>query len=64
MIDTSRRTVLGAGALLAVGSVANGAVSPPATERIEADLNRYVGFGEKRAGGPGDTACGDWLAGE
>jgi len=34
------------------------------TASIEADLLRYVGYGEKRAGGPGDTACGEWLAGE
>ena len=65
MIETSRRTFLGAGALLPVAagglSARAAAVSPSI---IEADLNRYVGFGIKRAGGPGDTACGNWLAGE
>jgi hypothetical protein len=64
MIDTSRRSFLGAGALLTVGSLGGGDPSLPPGETIEADLLRYVGFGEKRAGGPGDTACGDWLAGE
>lgn len=66
MIDTSRRTFLGAGALLTIGSFSSStdAAVLPRTETIEADLNRYVGFGEKRAGGPGDTACGDWLASE
>ncbi|GAA0637071.1 hypothetical protein [Brevundimonas lenta] len=63
MIDTSRRTFLGAGALLPVGAASLQAAAP-SSDRIEADLVRYVGFGEKRAGGAGDTACGEWLAGE
>jgi hypothetical protein len=63
MIDTNRRALLGAGALLSVtGASANAA--PPPGKTLEADLLKYVGFGEKRAGGSGDTACGDWLAGE
>jgi hypothetical protein len=37
---------------------------PPSAVTIETDLRRYVGFGEKRAGGSGDTACGNWLAAE
>ncbi len=28
------------------------------------DVERYVSFGNKRAGGPGDTAAGEWLEGE
>ena len=60
MIDTSRRAVLGAGALVSLSGAAP--VSPSSGERIQADLLRYVGFGEKQAGGPGDTACGEWLA--
>src|SRR3546814_16335564 len=31
---------------------------------IESDLHRYVGFGNKQAGGTGDNGCGDWLASE
>src|SRR3546814_8894611 len=31
---------------------------------IESDLHRYVGFGNKQAGGTGDKGCGDWLASE
>ncbi|WP_202386962.1 hypothetical protein [Qipengyuania algicida] len=31
---------------------------------IEADLRKYIGYGIKRAGGPGDMACGNWLAEE
>jgi hypothetical protein len=28
------------------------------------DLDKYIGFGIKQAGGAGDTACGHWLAAE
>ncbi len=31
---------------------------------VTADLARYHGFGGKASGGPGDTACGDWLGAE
>jgi hypothetical protein len=31
---------------------------------VVADLERYIGFGVKASGGPGDTACGAWLDGE
>lgn len=72
MVGPDRRVFLGAGALL---SLATGVPAARATQptgnsasmnspSIEADLLRYVGYGEKRAGGPGDTACGEWLAGE
>ncbi len=65
MIDTNRRTLLGAGAFLPLAATAAGsAQASPAIDRIEADLLRYVGFGNKRAGGAGDTACGEWLASE
>lgn len=66
MIETSRRTFLGAGALLpaAAGTMGISATADVSASTIEADLNRYVAFGIKRAGGPGDTACGAWLAGE
>jgi hypothetical protein len=64
MLKTSRRTFLGAGAMLSLGSLSRAAQASPADAGIEADLLRYVRFGNKRAGGPGDTACGEWLAGE
>lgn len=66
MIDTNRRTLLGAGALapLLVGAGRAHASVQPTTATIEVDLMRYVDFGNKRAGGPGDTACGEWLAQE
>lgn len=34
----------------------------PEVSTIAADLERYAGFGIKRAGGEGDQACGEWLA--
>lgn len=73
MTDTSRRTFLGAGAALPLGAAACAATArTPSPQEIaampdaviEADLRRYVAFGEKQAGGPGDAACGEWLAEE
>ncbi|HMN52737.1 MAG TPA: hypothetical protein PKC32_00945 [Sphingopyxis sp.] len=64
MIDSSRRSFLGAGALLPLAGAGARAAASPASSAIEADLLRYVGFGNKRAGGPGDMACGAWLADE
>lgn len=64
MMDTSRRTFLGASALVPA-SMGGGADALGEQENaIERDLLRYVGFGNKRAGGAGDTACGEWLAEE
>lgn len=31
---------------------------------IATDLERYIGFGNKAAGGTGDNACGEWIASE
>jgi hypothetical protein len=31
---------------------------------VAADLDKYIGFGNKQAGGAGDNACGAWLATE
>ncbi|TNE63603.1 MAG: hypothetical protein EP335_09155 [Alphaproteobacteria bacterium] len=70
MTQTSRRTFLGgtAAALslcsLGVKASAQASLPAPTADTVEADLLRYVGFGNKRAGGAGDTACGNWLAGE
>lgn len=63
MINANRRTILGAGALLTLASIKANA-HPHSNQSIENDLNRYVGFGIKRAGGRGDTACGKWMVGE
>lgn len=64
-IDTSRRTFLGVSTALSLTGLAARVATATAPESgIEADLRRYVGFGSKRAGGPGDMACGEWLATE
>ena len=58
-----RRSFLAAGAMLPVtAAMAKVPVDQQAT--VAADLEKYIGFGIKRAGGPGDNACGEWLAGE
>ena len=61
MSGTSRRTFLGAGTALTLAPVSVRA-DDTATSAVAADLRRYVGFGNKRAGGAGDEACGQWLA--
>lgn len=59
----SRRGFLAAGAALPAGAaLARGSQDPSA--RVAADLDKYIGFGSKQAGGPGDNACGAWLSGE
>src|SRR5262249_42251451 len=61
MPDISRRTFAAAGALLAAtngacANLANSSGATPASDAaVEADLLRYVAFGNKRAGGAGDT---------
>lgn len=67
MIEATRRNLLGAGVLVSLAGTASAAPVPASgaiLESIEADLLRYAKFGIKRAGGPGDAACGEWLAGE
>lgn len=66
----SRRAVMTAGlaGAAAVSTSATGAgavepVLPLAPGAIAGDLERYVAFGSKRSGGPGDEACGIWLEG-
>ncbi len=63
MLSSSRRLFLAAGAALPLGA-ANILAQTPPHQRIELDLLRYVKFGNKRAGGVGDNACGEWLAAE
>lgn len=63
MARTSRRTFLvGSAVLPAVAAMAKPSRDLQAT--VAADLDRYIGFGSKQAGGAGDIACGNWLAGE
>src|SRR3546814_1695292 len=63
MTEATRRGFLaGATALPVAGAVNAAATTAP--DRIAADLSTYIGFGNKRSGGTGDTACGHWLAAE
>jgi hypothetical protein len=64
MLTTNRRNFLAAGVMAPVGAVAASALPPDARASVAADLDRYIGFGNKQAGGPGDNGCGEWLAGE
>lgn len=66
---TSRRDFMRAGTALSMAGVAPGAASALVPDAgmvsvVAADLDRYIAFGNKQAGGAGDVACGDWLAGE
>lgn len=63
MLAPSRRRFIAGSAMLTTA-----AALPPVPagtlDSVAADLDRYIGFGSKQAGGPGDTACGAWLAAE
>lgn len=62
---TTRRRFLAASAatpLIAGGNLA--AAAPDHAGAVAADLQRYIGFGGKQSGGPGDEACGAWLEAE
>ena len=63
MARTSRRTFLVGGTLLPLAAaVAKLPVDVQAM--VAVDLDKYIGFGSKQAGGAGDIACGNWLAAE
>lgn len=58
-----RRSFLaGSAALPATAAAAS--IPAAASDSVAADLDKYIGFGSKQAGGAGDIACGEWLAGE
>jgi hypothetical protein len=62
MIRPTRRQLLAGAGALPLGAAASAA--PAGAGQIAADLDRYIGFGSKQAGGSGDHACGSWLADE
>lgn len=63
MLGSSRRAFLAGGAALpAAGALAK--VPESLHAQVGADLDRYIAFGSKQAGGAGDNACGEWLAAE
>jgi hypothetical protein len=63
MTSASRRGFL-AGSIALPGCATVASAPVEERERVAADLERYIGFGSKQAGGDGDNACGAWLAGE
>ncbi len=63
MDDPTRRRFLAAAGALPVMAAASD-VDTATTNRIAADLETYIVFGNKQSGGVGDRACGHWLAGE
>jgi hypothetical protein len=65
MARTSRRSFLAGAAALPV-TAATATVKLPLNQeaRVATDLDKYIGFGSKQAGGAGDIACGTWLAAE
>ena len=61
----SRRGVLTASIASLGAGAAEGMIMDPFTvSAAQADLERYVGFGVKASGGPGDRAAGAWLEAE
>ena len=64
MAQASRRSFLVGGAAALPVSATLAPPSADAQAKVAADLDKYIGFGAKQAGGAGDNACGAWLAAE
>ncbi|TRO93630.1 hypothetical protein FKB34_11905 [Glycocaulis profundi] len=65
MTELTRRAALTLGGLAALsGAAGAGARDAASHSSVARDLETYIGFGAKNAGGPGDTASGDWMARE
>lgn len=62
MLRTNRRMFLAGSAAFPVAATATATADSSA--HVAADLDKYIGFGNKQAGGVGDIACGNWLASE
>jgi hypothetical protein len=66
-MTASRRGFIGSLGLLGLATHGTPATQAAATGQrsevaaLQAMLERYVGFGDKPAGGPGDNDCGGWL---
>lgn len=63
MARTSRRTFIAGSAALPMAA-AMAKLPQDLQASVAADLDKYIGFGSKQAGGAGDNACGAWLATE
>jgi hypothetical protein len=61
--DSTRRQFLTAAAATPLLTRTGAALArtPDPAAMIAHDLERYIRFGEKRSGGAGDNACGDWM---
>ena len=61
--DSTRRQFLTAAAATPLLTRTGAALArtPDPAAMIAHDLERYIGFGEKRSGGAGDNACGAWM---
>lgn len=60
----TRRQVLATGGLAAGLAPVSDSLAGITPDSVHRDLQRYVGFGIKASGGPGDNACGEWLESE
>ena len=63
-MTATRREVLAVSGLAMAGAPSLAMADLGAETSIAADLDRYIGFGVKASGGPGDTASGAWIEGE
>ncbi|HUB85991.1 MAG TPA: hypothetical protein VL971_09880, partial [Rhizomicrobium sp.] len=63
-LTPSRRQVLTTTALAAGAASMSPSLAGISMDSVKQDLERYVGFGVKASGGPGDIACGEWLESE
>lgn len=59
-----RRELLGSSIMPAVLSRSAWAETNGSQAAVARDIARYIGYGVKASGGPGDLATGEWMAGE
>lgn len=59
---TRRQLIAAAGLVAGAASATAARAAPQSTDTMsDQDLARYVGFGGKASGGPGDKAAGEWM---
>jgi hypothetical protein len=58
---TRREMLAGSGVAAILGMALGKGAEAMVSDQLATDLDRYIRFGVKAAGGPGDTACGAWL---
>jgi len=62
MAEPTRRTIMTAAAVAPLAASLR--LEAAEVDRIDGWIKRYAGFGDKPAGGAGDTASGEWLEAE